>query len=339
MKKILAVLLAALLVLSMGVAFASGEDVDPVQLELTDNGCKFTKTYNVTGTGASIPADVLKFTYEFVSFENDAVDETDKPTAENSPTLKIDDVTVTEGATSPATIAVDFVGTFPKPGVYTYEITETDTHKAGVVYSALNNPLTLKVTVIDDNGTIKVDSVTLRQNGEKTDNIENEYEAHQLTVKKTVTGNMADRTKPFTFTVVLTPPDGDTVNAKVTIAGQAKDIKDGETPVTTEIDAGWDSEKTITFTLTDNDTITFGNLPKGVSYTVAENKEDYNNTKHTNDSGEITTEDISSEFENEKSIEIDTGITLDSLPYALIAMITLAGVALMIVRRRRSYEN
>ena len=48
--------------------------------------------------------------------------------------------------------------------------------------------------------------------------------------------------------------------------------------------------------------------------------------------------DVTVTITNTKTAEVDTGITLDSLPYILIVAVVLAAAVVMIINKRRNAE-
>lgn len=372
MKKIVAMILALMLVL-VGVSAMA----DEVNITGYDNenhtGAQaqpytfnLTKTYTATYDGAPLPADELSFTVSQASYpaEENAGSATltqEEQTVANGVVIGTNNkYTVAGGSTYNYTIPVK-LPSYTRVGVYTYDITEADTGIAGISYNP-NGTLKLKVTVIQDGNVLKVAGVAIRQGSDNTkiNSFENEYEAGKLTVSKTVTGTHGDTKKDWHFTVVLTGPTGDKVNAPITFTAV------GATAPTT-IAAGWntseaDTTKTVSFTLKSGESVTFENLPKGITYTVLETEAGMDgyttNVATTNNTGETIAKATTSEakeeatdpqftgkittggevdtanFTNDKTIDVDTGIELDTVPYMMIMAIALMGVALMIVRRR-----
>lgn len=376
MKKFLAILLAMMLVLVNVAALAGSvdpsEEEDPVVVEepatddapaattpataadpsatngqnaeLDTNKVTITKHFNVSGTGAKTPAQTVSFTVgEGVV--------TNSTTIDTAPAVTIDPVTFAEGDEEK-----DVTINLPKfegVGIYTYPVTETNTNIAGELYAS---ELELKITIIQGENNLVIGGIALRQADVKTDTLENDYKANALTVGKTVTGNLGDKSKHFPITVVLTAPDDDKVYGSigVTITGDEETtVKDGETAITTSIAAeadGW-TTKTLNLMLKDGDTVKFDNLPDQITYTITEDadiihtaadqtEEEQNNPEAYYVSDEITTaETLSADAEkkitNNKTIEIDTGIELETLPFVLLMGIALVGV--MALRRREDY--
>ena len=343
MKKILAMILAMLLVMSMTAAFAA-EDQETVNIK---------KTYKAVNGGVS-PAE----TFSFSSFTQVSIAENDAATwPETLPTIT--DISYSEGdATSDGTgngtkTATITLPTYTAVGVYTYsfnEVTPT-TKTAGVTYNS--DTLYLVVTVVQD-GDNKPRVAAVHCEGEispsyeegstKTDEFENTYESGTLAVSKTVTGNLGDKSKYFDVTVTFTAADGEAIKSTIKYSGGK---------YTTEQTV---SGNTVTIQVKDSDTVTFTNVPEGVSYTVveadytkkADNTEDYDaavyansdNTTTTTGSGSIDAGDADTVgITNNKDITIDTGVILQYAPYIAILAVVLAGAILLIIRRRRNNED
>jgi len=169
------------------------------------------KAINVEGyenTGAA-PAQYITFTaavpeQDYVT--NNSVDVAKK----DVPVVTFSDVNLAKGETT-GDITITIPAAYPAVGVYHYDVTEkiyTDKTKTteGVAGTTAATNLKLTITVIQDqtDGSKKIAGVALRQSEIKTDEIENLFESGALDITKTVTGNMGDRTKPFTFTVTFT---------------------------------------------------------------------------------------------------------------------------------------
>ena len=141
-----------------------------------------------------------------------------------------------------------------------------------------------------------------------------------LTVSKLVTGALGDKTRDFAFTYSF-PSGGET--------------KSGQ------------------FTLRDGGSYTIADVPIGTQVTVLE--EDCSGQRYatfyrigTNGASQNGREAVvavveggsSVTFTNYKNVIVDTGITLDSLPYILLLAAAAAGaVLLLLVRRRRNRDD
>lgn len=147
-----------------------------------------------------------------------------------------------------------------------------------------------------------------------------------ITVTKHVTGNMAVMDKSFEFTASLT-------------GGAVFEEQEAGSGVTRSSD-----KQSVTFSLTDNDSVTITGVPCGASMTITENNaDDYDTTAEGITEGSLsgkaygfTVPEENDEviFTNNKDATIDTGINLDFLPYLLLIGAVAAGVVLTFRRRR-----
>lgn len=325
MKKIFAMVLAAMLLLSVGaVAVAEKTYADT---------SKVTITKKYTGNKGSPEEEFI------LDVKSSTKDETE---AESIPDLEISPVKFSANAAGNTSNTGAFEITLPEyshVGIYKYTLEEKDNGTAGVTYRS--DPITLVVTVINgDDGLIRIVGV---HNGEdsasKMDEnsyVENKYESGTLKVTKKINGKLGEKGHKFNFTVSFNAPSGDTVKSKITYG------KDD-----TELTFDDDGNAKATFSLSDSESVVFKNLPYGVIYTVSENdaKEnddgvlmigDYKVTYDNNVHGTINSDSVETIITNTKGDDHtpDTGITTDSLPYVmLLGFVLLAGAALLMKRR------
>ena len=253
---------------------------------------------------------------------------------------------------------------FTAVGIYTYTLHEVDGLTGGVTY--WEHDIELVVTVMtNDDGTYYVAGVHAEEkvpDAEKAENFTNIYKATStdpdtggLSFTKTVSGNLGDRAKYFDFTVTFTGETGKDYSdaTTITVSGGSHTSN----PTTLNYTS---YPQTVTFKLKHGETIRFGNVPYGVSYTYAESDytgEGYDTTypqigtgTFDADSGEeIMAEDKSGTVnwaaknytvDNEKIGPIDTGIILDNLPYIMaLAFVLIGGCVLFISRKRRNAGN
>ena len=345
-KKLLACLIAAAIMFTMGSTVFAEETVNKVQTPENAGTVTFTKEYNLEGQGRS-PKETFTFNVEGES----VTDAGDGVTIETYGLPTVGTVTYEVGdagsANKDKTVSVK-LPEYKNVGVFTYKISEiATTNTAGVTYDS--TPVYMKVTVVNDdvNGGVKIESVTFRKGADdaakKIDNnapaFTNKYSANSLPVKKVVTGNLGDKNKLFTVTVVLNNNTGKTMSSDISyvVGNETKTIKASDwknNTATAEID------------LKHNQTITFTNLPFGVTYDVTE--ADYTKAKggydapvytytNTNKTVNKTSQNVT--ITNNKGGEIDTGINLTTLPYILVfaGVIVIAGAAF--ITRRRKYED
>ena len=358
MKKILAIALALVLVLSLSVAaFAvDGEVEAPAPASATHADVIVEKSYTVTGgDGETIPEETLSFELYI-------------PEGWTNPDSSM--ITVSDLDTS---AGLDITLSFPdytRMGVYKYNIHEVAGTTLGVTYDPLD--VQVIVTVVNEKGgmsnvnELKVYVAVYKLNetydpvkkiaGDDPEQVTkdfafvNEYGLGNLIVTKTVTGNLADNTKPFDITVSFAGGTGAGSAISYTLAdGTAGTLEFAE-----------DGTASLVVSLKHEDSAVFTNIPAGVTYTVVEDAKhtqgDLNSTEGytatydtaadsqvegaTAGDGTIDAGDVDTlKVVNEKKTDIQTGIFLDSLPYVLIAAAVVAALVIMVIRKRRYNED
>ena len=298
------------------------------------------KNYTITG-GTPYPVETIAFT------STAATDNPDGGTAN----LTIADFDVT-GANNTNVLTISFP-TFTKVGLYHFDIAETTGNTQGVSYNTESTTIKISVLIVYDydNNCLKIGDTddapgvgitAVGSDKIKTDTLKNDYDMGTLTVNKTVTGNAAKKDQLFTIKVKFTATNY--VRSDITVAG-GTDSGNSQT-----IAKDWTGDKEITIKLMDGETVTISDIPAGVTYTVVEDsghaEADPNGAdgskgytiSYENDSGSIAKDTTSAaKVKNEKNIEIDTGIALETVPYMLIMALALVGVALLAYRRREDY--
>lgn len=249
-------------------------------------------------------------------------------------------------------------GAFSHAGEYTYTITETKGNAAGITYS--EEKYTLRVQVANkQNGGFFVKNITANKgtDGNKVDKIlfTNTYRKNaSLVIEKNTTGDSADKTKQFDFTITFTKSA--TEDSLSEFTGTIT-RKGGTTEKVTCTNG------TADFKLADGDKLTFANIPAGTKYKVTEKgeKDGYTAYVKVTDNGvqgEVVNgtdgEDLASsengnyigekenkvEFENKYNDVPITGIILNNLPFILmIGVAVLAFGTLAVLKKRRRSER
>lgn len=317
MKKFLAILLAAMMLLSVAsVAMAD----EPTYTDVTS--VTIHKAYKLVGEGTS-PAE----TFTLVQDGDGMVTDGEAATAPALGTITgakfAEGAATTAGATADITIQLP---SYDHVGKYEYTLKEVVGTTAGVTYRTA--AIKLVVTVVEENGLKRIAAVHTESAGTKSDTFENTYSAGKLNVTKTVTGNLGDKTKYFEFKVTLAGEAGKTYGESYTVTGGSY----ADNPTSIKI-----GEET-TFYLKDGDTISIENLPYGVSYTVTETAADGYTTTKTGDTGTIGAAAQTAAFTNDKAGEVDTGVVLDTLPYVLVLAVVGAAVIAMIAKKRNAED-
>ena len=267
-----------------------------------------------------------------------------------------------------------------KVGAYTYTISETDPQIPGI--KQVRSSLTMIVTVINKTGELNQGYgyiVALKDNGTKVpanEAFKNSYgdsNLQSLELSKTIHGSLGNLQDTFTFNVKFSAANGvDASKYKgVSVTNGTEHI---ESLSNTVNDGLLELGKTYTVTLGHNNSITFGNLPEGVTYEISENittlnaenkyvngeytvsVSDTKGTSRVNETaktlvavneanthfgikGAITTGTNPVAFHNTKEGSPDMGVVLDNAPYiAMLAIVAIGGVALMLNKRRRDEE-
>lgn len=324
MKKILAGILSATMIMSMGLTvFAEDTNTDAANVTIN-------KVYKEVNEGTVSPEE----TFTLKQVGNGVVKDGEADTAPALGTIGgaafAKGAATVDGATGDITIALP---EYSRVGVYEYTLQEVAGSTAGVTY--YGNSIKLVVTVIQsENGKLRVAAVHTEEEGEaKNNSFENQYSAGTLNVTKTVTGNLGDQSKKFDFTVVFTKPEGKNVNSEITatVAGVAA----------TDFNPVFETNGTYTYTfkLAHGETATFTNIPYGVEYVVTETADQKYTTTKTNDEGMINSASVTAAFTNNKSGNVDTGINMDSLPYILVfaGVLVIAAIAFIARKRRMEY--
>ena len=330
MKKLISLALALMLVLSLStVAFAAEGEV-PTYTDMST--VTLTKEYTLTNSGTTSPAETFTFSALTCTGVTDAADGV---TPANAPVPTIASVPYAAGEAGSANKAKNItisLPTYTSVGVYTYTFTESDGGTAGVTYRS--TPITLVVTVIEQGGKTRVAAVHTEDEGAKSGRFNNVYSAGSLAVTKNVTGIMGDQQKEFTVKVTFTAPTGDTVREAITYVDGTE---------TKTIAAGWTAPQEATITLKHDETVTFTNIPYGVTYTVVENDytaDGYDEASYSFDDSnkKIDSPSDSVTITNNKGGTVDTGISMDAMPYILLLSVACVGLFLFITKKRMMRE-
>lgn len=346
MKKLLSLALALIMVLSLSVAVFADDLADrndkyvDIAIKFEGTGTVTAETFNyVINDGALVDGDTVYVTDSPVTNADGVIPEITIDTTDATRTL-------TPGQTGKLRLNLP---TYNSVGVYYYTVTQTPGNTAGVEYDS--KEIIVKVTVVQQaNGKINVAFATANladKDGNlvtdaKTATFVNTYSAGSLSVKKLVEGNLGARDKEFTVNVVFTAPVGasgthDVVNSTISYNEDAG-VK--------TINPVWNGNKaSVQIQLHHEETVTFTNIPYGVTYNVTE--EDYTSEGYV--AGVITYDDPNKKIDadtpndtvtvtNTKNSAVDTGIVLDSLPYVLLIAVAVVGVVIFTARKRSHRE-
>ena len=340
LKKFFAGVLAAAMMLTVGAtaAFAEEEAAPITSVDVK-------KVYTLNGAGIS-PKETFTFDIarKEVSNAGTGVTNDNMPVPSiGSAAYTVDDGAKTDGNSKNVTIDFTKDGQliYNAVGVYDYTVSENAGKTLGVAYDT--KTYTMRVVVVngETRGTYKINSVKFIDSATKqkadTASFENTYSANTLSVSKKVIGALGDMAKDFQFHVSFANRTEKTWTDAITVK---KTNQNGDTStITLDEDDG--------FTLKDDETVVFENVPADLTYTVSEDNytADGYTTKLNNEekrnSGNVTmtAAAASCAFENSKGGTIDTGVILDNAPYiAMLAIVAIGGVALMLNKRRRDEE-
>lgn len=266
-------------------------------------------------------------------------------------------------------VTIDFTGCqFDEPGIYRYVLTEQETATAmGTTYDTqkgasatamvrfvdvyvqdVNNALEIQGYVIHETNDAPAVSAAMGTTAEgqdnKSDGYVNEYETHNLSFNKTVTGNQGSKDKYFAFTVTIsgavagTRYDVDISGAEATSGQTSATIAENQGQANVEeLTVGADGSVTQVFYLKHGQSITIKGLAQGTNYSITENAEDYKSTVTDSGNGAIASSDETVSFVNERSGVVPTGVMLTVIPGAVIVLIAIA--ALVLLSRKKKEEN
>jgi pilin isopeptide linkage protein len=334
MKKFLVTILALTFIMGMsGATFAQASD------ELTDqSSVPITKLFKLANQDTTSPAETFTFNIVRDSYSDSlysSLDAVPLPqfnlgTDKGSISFDRGQATIT-GVPNSVFLNLPW---YDHVGYYTYKLTETPGNTAGVTYDT--RTLYLTVTVINKgDGLIRQvtslyyysDNVKL-----KSQNFENVFSAGNLAITKEVTGNMGEKDRYFNVTVTLNVPEGKNI-ATVPVSYSGGKYVGAQNVTFT------DGKAVVPIDLKNDDTITFTNLPYGVTYTAVEEdvtgagydvaKYAFSDTNKTIDTAADTVT-----ITNNKAKEVATGISLDNLPYIMILVIAAGGLIIFAKRKR-----
>ena len=261
-----------------------------------------------------------------------------------------------EYATKDVTVTFP-AGSFTKPGVYRYVITQTTTNSDGVVVDTdttryldvfvvanANDELSIEKFIcrnVDSEQAINLDDQNYADNPDwtgidpKSDGYTNSLTQYDLVFSKAITGNQGDKNKRFTFTLNIADALPGTYVVETT------DVTGNPTSITVGTGGTYEG----TFDLTDGSSVTVKGLNAGATYTVSEAEQDYTpsyiyngGASQDGDSYSDNTgiaADSSLAFTNERDGSIPTGIIMASAPYVIGLCLFGAVVIFMISRKKR----
>lgn len=348
LKKLFAGVVAAAMIATMSFpAFATR----PTPNVGANGLVTITKNYKVVGSEEKkAPAETFNFTVTPGATVNGAEKTVEKSEATTIPTMAANSNEKTVAFTA---LTEDGTGTFTvdvanlnitKPGMYYYTVTETPSNTAGVDYAAKSMIMVITAGYADDGEDSSLsywaalhDSTNYN---DKNSKFENTYTAGSLKVTKKVTGSLGDKDKKFNVDVTFTAPAGKTVKSTITYVNNgAESIAPDAWKLNTTTNQ---YEAKVTVELAHKGSVQFNNIPKDVTYIVAEqdySREEYTATYEDSKSGTIANDVKSTTITNQRGDDtIDTGVILDNAPYIAMLTFVAAGAVFMVIKKRREEE-
>ena len=341
MKRIAVSLLALMLVLSMSLtAFAAetGKATADYRSEERIADITIEKLYeiNASENPELYPQETLTFA---------ATPDASNPDGTN---LTVDPLVVTGNAGQQLTLRLPV---YSQVGTYKYTIAETtEEEKQGVTYS--DQVIAVTVLVTYNYAEEKLDTQIVLGTGEaadaKVDTFVNQYDVGKLTLTKTVTGNLGAKDVYFDIEVTFNSPK--VVASDIPITGGSGEGNPETIAISDWVEGedGWTCTKV--FKLKDTDTLTFADIPAGITYAVEEDGKhlvgddgfDVNSApdtdytvSYTGQTGSITAgETAEAAVQNEKKTTVETGVLLDSAPYVMMLTGAVAGLIVIFGKKR-----
>ena len=171
-----------------------------------------------------------------------------------------------------------------------------------------------------------VKNLTDEDNGTVTLYAQWKLKEYTLTVSHTISGNMGNRDKDFSFTMSLSNSNKDAVIPENIEAVFMDDIGNKSKKLFTVVD-----EK-VTFTLSHKESLIFKDIPYGTLYTISEDNENDYDVTNESASGTIT-KNIEVSFVSTKNGTVPTSSDTPNL-YPII-MIAFAGIIYVILSQRK----
>ena len=369
LKKLFAGIVAVAMMATMAIpGFAAGTVKQKETVDATDKTVNITVKYEGSGFGS----DKIKLALDTIdagkpyAIKNSSIKNVTS-VADKTIQVSTTDTNVTENASgkTEATLTVTLPD-YANVGTYFYKLKQAEGDTAGMTYDT--EQLYLMVNVVNEKEDLSTNNfkykVALFKGTDPTtytaeaalgdakiECLTNKYTNGQFTVRKEVKGNMADRNETFNFRVTFenTTTDKDTIPA-MKVDGKVFGTDGIETLTWADNKASYD------FTLKHGVTATFSNIPAGMKITVTErNSDNTADVAHNTSNGEYTAtyDDVAKSgvtiskevtsgaavITNTSNVHPNTGVILDNAPYIALLTIVAAGAVVMIIKKRRNYED
>ena len=342
MRRFAAFALALLLAFSLPAFLLTAQaDTTDYRSEEKTADVVIKKLYKLNGAAdtALYPAETLTFS---------STPGTNNP--DQNANLTVDPLEVKGNANQVLTIHLPV---YSQVGTYQYTIREAvDKKMQGVTYTDAQIDVTVLVTYNYEAKKLdtKIVLSTVNSAGGKVDTFENQYGLGALTLQKEVTGNLGDQDAYFDIRVSFAAEKQ--VASDIAVRGGSHE--DNLHVLKKESWKAADGRYTCTqvFKLRHGETLTFENVPQGISYAVEEDSRhglqgstldpnsagdtDYS-VSYTNETGTVETAKTTAIMvTNHKNTDVPTGVELDAVPYIL--MLAAAGLGGMLLLGRKRYD-
>lgn len=329
-KRVAAMMMAGAMMAAMGtsvMAAPADTQTNVITKKITKGEYDYAPNtsfqFSISPVTDGLPAGYYEGIADAVSLANNGV---------ISSAPKASDIGSTEITVGTAGITVD-TSKFTNTGVYRYVVSEAEGEYEGITYDTETRYFDVYVINGSEEGKLDISYMFVGEAGKDDGVFTNDYDGkndslHDLTVKKTVTGNQGDKSKNFEFTILVNGAEGEQYYVI---------FSDNSSPITLK------SGESATIALSHNETATIYGLSASDSYTVTET--DYSGDGYTTTIGEETTKTATGTITSEKEIEVvnnrqvttPTGLVMDIAPYLL--MVAAAIVLAVVFFRKRSYAE
>lgn len=321
-KTIAGILLATALTMGMtATAFATSDNVAASEKSTATLEWNYEKTSG--GASSTYPAELVTFTVT-----------ADEGNPANTH-VSIDSLNMVDAVSDTITVHLP---SYSVVGTYNYTVTTSSLSSfQGVTRTP--GPITFKIRVQavynDDHTAIVPDVAFFDSTGQsKITEFTTLYDHGTLTVGKQVEGNLGSRSDEFEVQVSFQASGG--LKVKNDIVYYLPGDPEAKTIVGDDISNI--TPTVVTITLSHGESVTFSNIPAGITYAVAETAPDGYTVTISEHDGTISADDADEvTVTNTKNASVNTGVILDNMPIVAAAVVAIAGVvALLALKRRRA---
>lgn len=369
LKKLFAGIVAVAMMATMAIpGFAAGAVKKDETVGVTDNTVEITVKYEGTGFGS----DKIKLTldsaapYAIKNSSKTLADVAGKTISVSSTETTVNETT--GGTTATLTVTLP---SYDNVGTYFYKLKQAEGTTAGMAYDTAQLYLMVNVINADSEnvtGGYLCKAALFKANPKdltgddlknaKIDCLTNKYTNGQFKATKKVKGNMADRNETFNFQAKFTKAAGLTVNGNVNAKIANAEMAALELTWTANPDGTVSAIKD--FALQHGQSAEFTNIPNGMTITVYEVAVAEDGSKTELKNGDTvgtyevectaTTQTLTVDSDsnaikgettitNKSTVNVNTGVILDNAPYIALLTIVAAGAVVMIMKKRRNYED